>query len=279
MKRICKLFISFIAVTALLISCFTPVSAARSGVNYKVSEDGTYIIITGYDEQFPTLNIESEIDGLPVKEIAESAFQNNRYVYDVTIPDTVEKIGEAAFRNCQNLLSVTLPASLKELPLDCFRDCSLLDGLILPETLEKIDDFCFQGCTKLEKLKIPASVTHIGYDVFMYCESAILDVSENTYAADYAQRFNVNTDFKGTSQYFFLMMGIGTVGAVILFFILYFPLKKYFDSHPSHNPFIYIGKFFGLISKLINRLIYYFRVLISKLGDLIVYIAGKLGHR
>jgi len=279
MKRICKLFISFIAVTALLISCFTPVSAARSGVNYKVSEDGTYIIITGYDEQFPTLNIESEIDGLPVKEIAESAFQNNRYVYDVTIPDTVEKIGEAAFRNCQNLLSVTLPASLKELPLDCFRDCSLLDGLILPETLEKIDDFCFQGCTKLEKLKIPASVTHIGYDVFMYCESILLDVSENSYAAEYAQRFNVNTDFKGTSLYFFMMMGIGLACATAGFIVLYFIFRKIFQKCPALNPFTYIGKFFSLIGKLFGKIGDLIKWLISRLGDLIVYIAGKLGHK
>jgi hypothetical protein len=163
--------------------------------------------------------------------------------------------------------------------MDCFRDCPLLDGVVLPEGLEKIDDFCFQGCTKLEDLKIPASITHIGYDVFMYCESIHLDVSENAYAAEYAQRFNVNTDFKGTSQYFFMMMGIGTVCAVIVFFILYIPLKKYFAKHPSHNPFVYIGKFFGLIGKLINKLIDLIKLLINKLGDLIVYIAGKIGHR
>ena len=279
MKLKYRILLLISVLTVLFISCLTPVSAARSGVKYKVSEDGTYIIITGYDEQFPTLEIESELDGLPVKEIAETAFQNNRYVYNVVIPDTVEKIGEAAFRNCQNLLSVKLPAGLKELPMDCFRDCALLNGVILPETLEKIDDFCFQGCTKLGELKIPAAVNHLGYDVFMYCESAILDVSENAYAAEYAQRFNVNTDFDGTSSYFFLMMGIGIVCAVILFLALYFPLKKFYADHPALNPFMYIGKFFGLIGKLINKLIALIKLLISKLGDLVVFIAGKLGHR
>jgi hypothetical protein len=155
----------------------------------------------------------------------------------------------------------------------------LLDGVILPEGLEKIDDFCFQGCTKLEELKIPASVNHLGYDVFMYCESIHLDVSENAYAKEYAERFNVNTDFKGTSQYFFLMMAAGTAGAVLLFCLLYFPLKKHFAKHPSHNPFLYLGRFFNSISRQIDRLKCRIRTLISKLGDLIAYIAGKLGYR
>lgn len=279
MKSRARLLLIISLITAIFLSCLTPVSAARSGVKYKVSDDGTYIIITGYDEQFPTLEIESELDGLPVKEIAETAFQNNSYIYNVVIPDTVEKIGEAAFRNCQNLLSVKLPASLKELPFDCFRDCPVLSSLVLPDTLEKIDDFCFQGCTKLSELKIPASVTHIGYDVFMYCESLLLDVSENAYAADYAQRFNVNTDFKGTSLYFFSMMAIGLVGATIVFLILYFLLKKHFEKHPEHNPFVYVGRFFGLIGKLLGKLGDLIKLLISKLGDLIAFIAGKLGHR
>ena len=70
MKLKYRILLLISVLTVLFISCLTPVSAARSGVKYKVSEDGTYIIITGYDEQFPTLNIEAEIDGLPVKEIA-----------------------------------------------------------------------------------------------------------------------------------------------------------------------------------------------------------------
>ncbi len=279
MKQRAKILLLISILALIFISCFTTVSAAKSGVTYKVSDDGTYIIITGYDDQFPTLNIESEIDGLPVKEIAESAFQNNGYIYNVTIPDTVEKIGEAAFRNCYNLLSVKLPATLKELPFDCFRDCAILSDIVLPETLETIDDFCFQGCTKLGELKIPASVTKIGYDVFMYCESILLDVSENAYAADYAQRFNVNTDFKGTSLYFFMMMGVGLVCALAGFLVLYFIFRKIFQKYPALNPFTYIGKFFSLIGKLFNKIGELIKLLLSKLGDLIVYIAGKLGHK
>lgn len=191
---------------------------AQSGVEYRISDDGTYIIIIGTAADFPVVNIESEIDGLPVKEIAQSAFQNNTTLYSVTIPDSVEVIGEAAFRNCTNLVSVTLPASLKELPFECFRDCHILSNITLPETLTRIDDQCFYNCTKIGDLKIPASVTEIGHDAFINCESIRLDTSENAYAADYAERYNVNTEFEGTSLYFALMMLLGT--AVLLAIVL-----------------------------------------------------------
>ncbi len=276
---------SVLCLVLMLITLFsalvmpTPVSASGtgdSGVSYKVSDDGTYLIITGYDEQFPAVNIESEIDGLPVKEIAESAFQNCSVIYSITIPDSVEKIGEKAFRDCANLVSVKLPSGLKELPFEAFRDCRLLSSITLPETLEKINDFCFQGCSSLRKLKIPSSVNSIGHDVFMYCESIHLDVSENRLAADYAEKYSVNTDFKGTTLYFALMMLLGSAVAIVIGVLLITLLKRYFAKHPTHNPFIYIGRAFGVIKKYLMLLIEKLKALLSRLFDICVDLGKKL---
>lgn len=276
MKKILKLFSLIAIIASLLILCITAISAenepfyTESGVLYRISDDGTYVIITGYDQEFANLTIESEILGLPVKEIATSAFHNNIYVTNVIIPDTVEIIGENAFRNCKNLITVKLPKDLKALPFECFRDCSILSTVKLPEKLEYIDDFCFQGCTLLGNMKIPASVTHIGYDAFMYCESIRLDVSENEYAAEYAAINNVNTEFKGTSAYFFLMMGAGILVAAAIAVAIYFIGKKHFEKHPSHNPFIYIGKFFIIIFKPVKFLIMLIKKLLNAIIDLII---------
>ncbi len=223
---------SLIALALVMIAVFLPIpvkadGTGDSGVSYKVSDDGTYLIITGYDEQFPTLNIESEIDGLPVKEIAESAFQNCRDIYSVTIPDSVEKIGQKSFRDCPNLVSVKLSASLKTIPFEAFRDCRVLTSVILPEGLERIEDSAFQG-SGIRKLKIPASVNYIGHDVFMLCENIRLDVSENALAADYAEKYNVNTDFKGTTLYFVLMMCLGSAVAIAVAFLIVYLLRRYF---------------------------------------------------
>ena len=222
-----------------LLMCIFPVIShsepAESGVEYAVSDDGTYIIILGMASDLPVIKIESEINGLPVKEIAESAFQNNINIYNVTIPDSVEKIGEAAFRGCPNLVSVKLPASLKELPFECFRDCRVLDGITLPENLEKIDDQCFFGCTKLGDLMIPASVTKIGHDAFLDCESIRLDVTENSYAAEYAVKYNVNTEFEGTSLYFFLMMLAGTAVLLAIVLPVIFIIRHYINKRKNSS--------------------------------------------
>lgn len=235
----------------LAISLPTPLKASGtgdSGVSYEVSDDGTYIIITGYDEQFPNLTIESEIDGLPVKEIAESAFQNCRYIYSLTIPDSVEIIGQKAFRDCPNLVSVKLSASLKSIPFEAFRDCRMLTSIVLPDALERIESFAFQG-SGIRKMKIPASVNYIGHDVFMLCENIRLDVSENALAAEYAEKYSVNTEFKGTTLYFVLMMLLGSAVAIVVGLVIIALLRRYFAKHPTHNPFVYVGRAFGALRR------------------------------
>ncbi len=228
---------------------FADVSTTKDGIDYKLSENGEYIIVIGYSDVLPNVTVPAEIEGLPVKEISKSAFQNQIHVYSITLPDSVEIIGEAAFRNCASLVSVKLPSGLKELPFEGFRDCKVLSSIEFPETLEKIDDLCFQGCTKLGKTKIPASINHLGYDVFLNCESILLDCSENEYAKEYAVKFNVNTDFKGTSMYFALMMALGTAVAAVIAIIIIFFFRRHIKNHPTHNPGIYIGKFFSMLGR------------------------------
>lgn len=272
------LLIIALALVTLAIFLPTPVKASGtgdSGVSYQVSDDGTYLIITGYDEQFPTLNIESEIDGLPVKEIAESAFQNCSDIYRVTIPDSVEKIGQRAFRDCSNLVSVKLPASLKAIPFEAFRDCRLLTSITLPEGLERIENFAFQG-SGIRKLKIPSSVNYIGHDVFMYCENIRLDVSENPLAADYAQKYSVNTDFKGTTLYFVLMMLLGSAVAIVVGLVIIALLRRYFAKHPTHNPFIYVGRALSALKRYTLILFGKIKAFLVRLFDICVELVKKL---
>ncbi len=254
MKKI-RFLTVILTLLAVLSACTLSVSAASadSGIEYRISDDGAYVIVTGTTELFPSIKIEAEINGLPVKEIAPSAFQN-KPLYSIEIPDSVTTIGEAAFRNCQSLVSVRLPAGLKELPMDAFRDCFVLDGVVLPEGLETIDDFCFQGCRKLGKLAVPASVKTIGHDAFMECESILLDVKNNPYAAEYAEKNNVNTDFKGTGSYFFLMMLLGTAALFAAVFLISVVLKKHLKKNPSHNPVIYIKKAFYSVKRGMGRI-------------------------
>lgn len=261
-----KNMIRLLVLAALILGIFSSCSAdgiqsdqvppSSQGAVYEISDNGEYVIITGYSEEFPKISIPTEIEGLPVTEIAQNAFTNNYDIYTVILPETVTVIGEGAFRNCRSLTAVTLPSSLTALPDDCFRDCRVLKTVVLPETLTSIGDFCFQGCTKLGKLRIPQAVTNIGYDAFMFCENLYLDVTENEYAAQYAAENKIVTDFRGTSNYFWMMMGIGTAIALVILLIASMIFYRHLRKHPEHNPNNFIFKVLG---KIYNGLSFLYR--------------------
>lgn len=275
-KRACifgALIAVLLVISAMAVSSFAVTNIAgntvKDGVSYKLSDNGEYYTVVGPADVLPSLTVASSIDGIPVTEIAESAFQNNEYLNDITIPSSVKTIGKAAFRNCKNLVKVTLPPSVTVLPVECFYECRVLKEINLPSKLEVISDDCFNTCTMLKNLKIPASVTEIGHDAFLNCESLLLDVSKNGYAAEYAERENINTDFMSTTEFFLIIVGGAAVFGLILFILLSKVAKKYFEKHPSHNPAIYIGRFFSYIGKGISfvfgKLEAFFKFIFSKI--------------
>lgn len=229
----------FIGITGILPSNAT---VADCGAVYKLSDDGSYAIITGYSFSSTSITVPSEVDGYPVKEINKYAFASYTSLTEITLPDSISVIGEGAFQNCTNLMSVTLPSGLTALPYECFSGCTMLKNITLPETLISIDDNCFEYCVKIGYLRIPSSVTEIGYDVFINCESLYLDVTENSYAAEYAARFNLNTDFKGTSQYFWLVIGIALICFAVVTAVIVTIYFAYLRRHPEKNPNNYIYK-------------------------------------
>ena len=87
---------------------------------------GGEISITGYNGNYSTLVLPSEIDGLPVTEIADSVFAGNTALTSVTIPSGVKKLGWFAFSGCTSLTSVTLPASVESIGYDAFAYCMKL---------------------------------------------------------------------------------------------------------------------------------------------------------
>jgi len=274
-KRLGALLCAIFTLYALL-TAVTGVFAAETiagnkivdGVAYKLSDDGTFYTAVGC-EDLPKLTIVDEIDGIPVTAIAKSAFQNKPYLTEISISASVTTIGASAFRFCENLITVRLSSSITCIPEDCFYDCALLKNITLPKKLTEIADRAFYNCTMLSDIKIPASVTSIGYDTFYGCESIVLDVSENDYAAQYADDNNINTDFKNTTTYFMILMLIGIAVATALFIIFAFFMRKHIKKHPSHNPGIYIERFFGCIGRGVD-------FIFDKIGKLFKLIGSKI---
>ncbi len=116
--------------------------------------DGESITITGYSGIEPTISIPAELDGLPVKTIAENAFREFTYLKKVYLPDSVETI-DYAFVSCPDLTYVRLGKSITSMN-GAFRGCSKLatvEGMVAPQYLDE----AFYGCASLTEGRIPAS--------------------------------------------------------------------------------------------------------------------------
>lgn len=206
MKKMSVLIITMFCFALVLSSAET--YSDGNGLIYSISGgEDKYIVIEGCDDVFITLEIPEEIEGLPVREIAENAFAGEERITKVILPNSVSKIGREAFAGSIKLREVILPSSLEEIPESCFAGCVQLRAPILPSSLEKIGDFAFINCIMIGKLKIPPSLVYIGYDAFASCESLIFDCGENKYALTYAKENHIDTSFYSSST-FSLIAGV-----------------------------------------------------------------------
>lgn len=186
--------------------------------DYEVRENDEYeyyvytdhIVLTAYLGEDTIVEIPAEIDGLKVTEIGEWAFNINKDITEVVLPDTVEVIGEYAFAFCDELKSITIPDSVSEIRDDAFSYCKKLEGITIPNSvkeigesafsncenlksvtlpndIDKINDWMFAKCSSLTEITIPDSVKEIGEFAFNYCTSlAEITFPENVQIGDYA---------------------------------------------------------------------------------------------
>lgn len=171
-----KFFLLFSVVTALLLGVFLFAGCEEESVSlpsleYKLSEDGTYYIVTGIgtvtEEE---IVIPAQKDGLPVKEIGLSAFATES-LKSVTLCEGIEFIGEQAFAVCENLEKVILPDSLTTLQNGTFWGCGNLREIVFGDGLKSIAPYTFEGCANLTNVVFPKKLEEIGTSAFESCRS------------------------------------------------------------------------------------------------------------
>lgn len=75
----------------------------------------------------------------------------------VEIPDIIEgrpvtELAEYAFENCNFLISVTIPKSVKIIGSECFAGCVYLTKIELPHSITTIGEKAFDNCKRLKKM-------------------------------------------------------------------------------------------------------------------------------
>lgn len=83
----------------------------------------------------------------------------------LTLPNSLVQIEDNAFNSNKELQKLKLPDSLREIGCSCFAYCGV-SNISLNNNLQKIGDFCFFKCP-IEKLQIPPHVKSIGINPFI----------------------------------------------------------------------------------------------------------------
>ena len=100
--------------------------------------------------------------------IPASKFENDQFIKNVKLPNSLIKIGKNAFA-LSSIESLHLPKNLIETGVAAFNGCMKITKLTLEEGIQKISDFSFAGCSSLEHIKLPSTITEIGRGAFSLC--------------------------------------------------------------------------------------------------------------
>ncbi len=68
--------------------------------------------------------------------IRDSAFEDCKYITDITLAEGVTKIGSGAFEDCESLVNIKLPASVTEIGEGAFSGCSAMENVYYNGTLD-----------------------------------------------------------------------------------------------------------------------------------------------
>ncbi|MDY4077599.1 MAG: leucine-rich repeat domain-containing protein [Clostridium sp.] len=139
--------------------------------NFDINIYETYAVITKYRGKDSEVVIPEEINKIPITEIGDNAFKENKNIEKLIIPSNITTIGKYAFYGCTSLKTIEFSQGLLNIGKLAFSSCKGLENLNLPNTLKVIDEFAFSECSSLKKIDIPYSVTEIGVSAFSWCEN------------------------------------------------------------------------------------------------------------
>ncbi len=148
-----------------------------------------YIVVDYFDTDraeatAAKIRIESEIDGIPVKQISVLYLDSKKYtpamnaedclpqIQSVSIPDCVEVISDYSLSYFASLKTIRLPKSLRILGLGACYGMDSIEKIVLPKNIEQIGEYAFAQCKQLKKVTFSGTALQtIGARAFYNCVS------------------------------------------------------------------------------------------------------------
>ena len=156
-------------------------------LKYTLSADSSYYILSGIRTYTGTdIVIPETYNGLPVKEIAPSAFHSSS-ITSIRFNKNIKKVGDWAFYGCNSLKEVHIKdigqwcsiswGSCNWNPLyyaqNLYLNDSLLTELIIPDTVEVIESNTFTRCASIKSITLGENTHTIDNGAFSECSSLV----------------------------------------------------------------------------------------------------------
>lgn len=127
--------------------------ATEGSVGYRTKTNSTYKDVYlpsyGYYNELSTGIIDLS-KGVPVTTIREKAFENNKTIEKVMIPESITTIESYAFRYCSAIKSIKLPSQLERISTETFNGCTSLKSVVIGKKVKKISRDAFNLCSNLK---------------------------------------------------------------------------------------------------------------------------------
>ena len=154
------------------------------------------VLLNKYNGNDEIVVIPDKINGIPVTEITEACFANNKELKGVKISDTVEYIYPGVFGNCDNLEIFISGKNVKSIGEHAFLNCRSLNSVELNNGLKLLEMSCFMGTDSLIEIFIPSSTTSLNRP-FLASSTNVTIVCEAGSAAEaYAMDSGINYEIK-----------------------------------------------------------------------------------
>jgi len=157
------------------------------------------------------VEVPGTLGGCPVKIVGSYAFNTQKDIASITIPEGVEEIefyacrgctglksislpstirtmGNAVFTGCTNLVIGVIPDSVTTMGRDMFSNCKSMTSVKFSRNVKSLDAMTCSQCDSLTHVEIPYGVTNIGVSAFSYCRNlATISIPDTVEAiGDYA---------------------------------------------------------------------------------------------
>ncbi|MCL2086398.1 MAG: leucine-rich repeat protein [Oscillospiraceae bacterium] len=176
-KRILSIFLAMAISISFITVEILSVSAADSGIDWSLDDDGLLIIesdagMTDWTRNGRGVNrlaVRSVIIQDSVTSVVDSAFWYCTGLTSVTIGNGVINIGNDAFSGCIGLAEIIIPYGVTSIGAQAFEACIGLTGITIPDSVTSIGVRAFFGCIGLTSVSISNRVTNIANFVFSGC--------------------------------------------------------------------------------------------------------------